>query len=213
LWDLAVSKEKAFLAGHKGSVLSVAFSPDGKLIASGSGEQAPSGIPTTGEVKVWDASTGKEIVPVKGKERDEMRPVYSVAFSPDSKMVASADIFGNVLLWEAQTGKRSRALQAFRPGIREKDVNSAISVTFSPDGTTLAGATVQGIKLWDVKTGKEAGPVGGPSATVMWAVAFRPDGKVLASAGSKRVVGQINRLEGDETLSLWELVSPQKADR
>jgi WD40 repeat protein len=66
LWDLATLKEMGALKGHAGPVFSVAFSPDGKLVASGCGEFASNGQAGSGEVKVWDAATGRELALMGG---------------------------------------------------------------------------------------------------------------------------------------------------
>jgi WD40 repeat protein len=142
-----------------------------------------------------------------------MAVVSSVTFSPDSKTLASADVFGNVVLWDVRTGARTATLQRFNRRGGEARINSVYSLAFRPDGSTLAAGTVHGIKLWDVKSVKSVGPVFGPSSTTTWAVAFHPDGKVLASAGSKRLIGQRDRIDGDETLHLWELIPSRRADR
>jgi WD40 repeat protein len=206
LWDVATGKEKASLKGHAGPVFSVAFSPDGALVASGCGTFASNGQAGGGEVKLWDVATGKEKLTLKGR----MAVVWSVAFSPDGKTLASGDVYGNVLLWDVQSGRQTLTLQA--PKRRSEDLNSAYSVAFSPDGKTLVAATVQGIKLWEVKGGKPLGTHKGPEASV-WSVAFSPDGKTLASAGSKQIIGLRDRLEDDPTLRLWAVVPSRKEDK
>ena len=77
VWDAATGQEILTLKGHTGRVTSVAFSPDGKRLASASRDQT---------VKVWDAATGQETLTLKGHTDS----VYSVAFSPDGKRIASA---------------------------------------------------------------------------------------------------------------------------
>jgi WD40 repeat protein len=136
--------------------------------------------------------------------------VWAVAFSPDSKTLASASVLGSILLWDVQSGKRTATLHAFNPNGREKDINGAYSVAFSPNGSILAAGTLRGIQLWDVKSGARIGDLSRPSATV-WSVAFSPDGKTLASAGSKWVIGMKSSREGDPTLRLWELVPSTSA--
>src|SRR5262245_43324776 len=144
LWDVATAKEKASLKGHAGPVFSVAFSPDGTLLASGCGTFASNGQAGAGEVKIWDVATGKEKLTLKG----HMAVVWAVAFSPDGKTLASGDVYGNVLLWEVHSGRRTATFQAFNPRGKEESINPAYSVAFSPDGKTLAAGTVRGIKLW-----------------------------------------------------------------
>jgi WD40 repeat protein len=138
--------------------------------------------------------------------------VWSVAFSPDSKTLASASVLGTVLLWDVKSGKRTATLQRFNPNGREKDINPAYSVAFSPDGKILAAGTLRGITLWDVESGEKVVALSRPAATV-WSVAFSPDGKTVASAGSKGVIGPRDRRAGDPTLRLWEWVPSRKADK
>jgi WD40 repeat protein len=284
LRDLSTGKEKFSFKVCKDRwfILSLAFSPDGKLIATGSGLSRSEGLPADGEVKLWDADTGKEKATLTGRvkfrvtlqslfymkadgvpkhvllklaalngrefptEEDaekelpmilenildkEQREkhlnfvqnqvnivrevptvwVWSVTFSPDGKSLASGDVFGNILLWDVKSGRRTATLQAFNPEGR-KDPNPAYSVAFSPDGRTLAVGTLFGIKVWDVESGENVVPLSRPAGTV-WSVAFSPDGKTLASAGSKTVVDKKGPREGDPTLRLWGWVPPKKADK
>jgi len=99
---------------------------------------------------VWDVATGRERATLKGPQL-----VWSMAFSPDGKTLASASMLGTVLLWDMHTGKRTATLQRFNPSGREEDINPAFSVAFSPDGRVLAVGTLRGITLWDVKSETE----------------------------------------------------------
>jgi WD40 repeat protein len=87
VWDAATGQQTLTLQGHTGPVYSVAFSPDGKRLASGSMDQT---------VKVWDAATGQETLTLKG----HTGPVYSVAFSPDGKRLASASADNTIRVWD-----------------------------------------------------------------------------------------------------------------
>jgi WD40 repeat protein len=109
----------------------VAFSPDGKLLASGS---------LDGTVQVWNAATRQPI----GAPLHAQTGVTSVAFSPDGKLLASAGIDGAVQLWNAATGRPVGApLHASTQGVTW--------VAFSPDGKLLAGGGANGtVRLWHV---------------------------------------------------------------
>jgi uncharacterized protein (TIGR03067 family) len=211
LWDLSAGKEKAALKGHTGPVVSVAFSPDGKTLATAGGQFAPNGQPGAGEVKLWEVATGQRRAALKGRGKEPLGVVWSVAFSPDSKTLACGDVFGHVVLWDVRSGKRTATLQRPKRGGEEDRINSAYAVAFSPDGKTLAAGTVNGGKLWDVQSGKPVGTPVWPSASV-WSVAFSPDGKTMASAGSRRVIGPGDRMEDDPVLRLWELIPSRKPD-
>ena len=97
LWDAATRKETAVLKGHADEVLAVAFSPDGKTLATGSKDQT---------VKLWDVATGKETATLRGHEST----VAAVAFSPDGKTLATAGGHDKtVRLWDAAAGEGAHA--------------------------------------------------------------------------------------------------------
>ncbi|PSB42152.1 hypothetical protein C7B67_25675 [filamentous cyanobacterium Phorm 6] len=121
-------KEHNSLEGHSRSVISVAFSPDGKTLASASDDKT---------IKLWNLQTQKELKTLSGHSS----VVISVAFSPDGKTLASASEDKTIKLWNLQTQKELKTLSGHS--------SLVISVAFSPDGKTLASAsTDKTIKLW-----------------------------------------------------------------
>jgi hypothetical protein len=141
------------------------FSPDGKRLAI-RGE-----VNNPGELRVWEAETGKEVLPLKG----HTGAVCSVAFSPDGKFLASGSGDGVVKVWDL-TGRKSLLTVAAHTG----RVNA---VCFSPDGQRLAsGSEDRTTKVWHLASGKEVRQLAGPRAAVT-ALTFSPDGKRLATAG------------------------------
>jgi len=166
------------LKGHSGPVASVAFSPDGKRLASASKDQT---------VKVWNAATGQETLTLKGHSTS----VLSVAFSPDGKRLASASNDGTVKVWDAMSGQETLTL---------KHANWVWSVTFSPDGKRLASAS-NDVKVWDAMSGQQILTLKGHNGAVM-RVAFSPDGKRLASASFDKTLKVWDATSGQETLTL-----------
>jgi WD40 repeat protein len=191
----------------EGDVRGVAFSPDGKRVATASQGQ-------DGEVKVRDAQTGKELLTLKGLSSG----AFAVAFSPDGKRLATASAFfergkgqaREVKVWDAKTGEELLTIQG--SGISF----GGESVAFSPDGKRLVTATVpfeQGkervseLKVWDAQTGKELLTVKGHAFGVNggipspYRVFFSPDGKRLAAASGTELK-LWNAQTGEEVLSL-----------
>jgi WD40 repeat protein len=130
LWDVASGSEVRTLSGHTNDVTSVAFSPDGRLLASGSADET---------IKLWEVASGREVRTLTG----HTDRVLSVAFSPDGRLLASGSNDGTIKLWEVATGREVRTLTGHTYGVR--------SVAFSPDGRLLAsGSADTTIRLWDI---------------------------------------------------------------
>ncbi|MBC7970921.1 MAG: hypothetical protein H7Z11_12505 [Verrucomicrobia bacterium] len=114
---------------HENIVTSVAFSPDGQTVVSGSNDRT---------VRLWNAKTGEEI----GKPGQHQDVVISVAFSPDGQTVVSGSLDNTVRLWNAKTGE-----EIGKPG-QPQDV--VTSVAFSPDGqTVVSGSWDNTVQLWN----------------------------------------------------------------
>jgi WD40 repeat protein len=160
--------ERSVFAETFGGVLSVAFSPDGKLLALGD---------TNGEIRLYQVSDWKQLLTCKG----HANWVLSVAFSPDGRTFASSSTDSNVKLWEVTTGK---CLQTF-----QGHDNEVWSIAFSPDNKILlSGSDDHTIKLWSVCTGECLRTFQGHTSWVC-SVAFSPDGQMLLSGSDDHTIG------------------------
>jgi RNA polymerase sigma factor (sigma-70 family) len=185
-------KVRATLAGHGTGVYGLAFSPDGKLLASGSDDAS---------IKIWDTATGKEVRTLTGHQG----VVFSLAFSPDGKSLASTGrksggdfaekVPAAVILWDVATGEEKVKLQ---------DNDGAFQgVVFSPDGKVLAACDgSEQVKLWHTGTGKQLGTLKEEHGLIR-ALIFSPDGKTL-------LLGIRPRGEADP-IRLWDWAE-QKAN-
>jgi WD40 repeat protein/predicted Zn-dependent protease len=181
VWDALKGRQLLDLKGHN-YVLSVAFSPDGRRLATA--DLTTTGKP--GDVKVWDARTGRELLALKG----QTDRVNSLAFSPDGRHLASAALDKTVKVWDARTGQETFTLKGH--------TDIVMCVAFSPDGKHLASASGdKTVKLWDARTGLEVLSLRGHTDTVV-SVAFSPDGECLASAS------------GDQTVKVWDAPRREK---
>lgn len=160
----------AFLHGHTSYVFSVAFHPQGSMLASGSAD---------GSIMLWDITH-----PESGARRltGHTGAVNGVAFSPDGQLLASGSSDGSIILWDVGTGM---PLLAPLKGHN----HHVLCVAFSPDGQTLAsGSDDQTVMLWDVATGEPLGSPLEPHWGMVREVAFSPDGRILAAGGYRTIV-------------------------
>jgi RNA polymerase sigma factor (sigma-70 family) len=205
LWDVATGKEMWRLAGEKHIIPAAVFSPDGKVLATGSWE---------GPIRLWDAATGKEL-----RRCASCRCSLSLAFSPDGKTLASAGwvMWGSgnqkVHFWDVGSGQEVGRTD-------DGPAGAVCSVTFTPDGQDIVSSSWDGsLRVWDAATGairRQVLLAGDEHFARNWigsiASAVSPDGKTLVAAtvhdmnmstGSSRVHVRRWDREGGRELSRW----------
>ena len=190
LYDAAApDSPPRLLEGHSRDVLTVVFSPDGAAVLSGSQD---------GTVKQWDAATGNLIrtlslwddfsYEVGDQKRDA--EVWSMAFSPDGKLLATGALNGTLRLWDLETARQRASLGGHTAQVAR--------LAFSPDGSLLASSGYDGATIvWDVVTRGQRATLSGHQG---WArsLAFSPDGSTLASGSN------------DMTIRLWDAASGEE---
>jgi len=174
LWDIATGKlTNTFLDPNGPGVNVEAFAPDSITLAIGGG---PGGI------FLWDTATGRTTATLPLSSNTPQ--VNAVAFSPDGTTLAAGDLNGRTYLWDTATGKLTATLtDPARHAVKPTDPtgHEVTSVAFSPDGTTLAAADLNGSTyLWDIATGKITATLTDPSSAGPISVAFSPGGTTLA---------------------------------
>jgi RNA polymerase sigma factor (sigma-70 family) len=184
LYDTRKKELRWAREGHRGAVATVALSPDGRTVASGSADKS---------LVLWEASNGERKHSLNG-HTDFVR---TVAFAPDSRTLASGSYDGTVRLWEVRTGNLVRTIKAYELHV--------LGVAFSPDGTQLAAAGDDNghseVKLWDARTGELKKALSCDTERECFqGVAFSPDGKWLAAGSS--VPGDNRKLFGK--VRVWD---------
>ncbi len=162
LWNVAARKLIATLDAHQDAVRSVAFSPDGRLLAS-AGDPA---------IILWDVATHEQIGTLTGHRG----AISAVAFSPQGRTLASGGRDGAIHLWDvAARTQLADPLQGH--------VNTVTGVAWSPDGKLLASSSADSsVRVWDIAARKQRDELRG-QANEIWHVAFNRDGRTLASSG------------------------------
>jgi WD40 repeat protein len=149
------------------SILSLAFSPDGKLLATGD---------VNGEIHLWQIADGQPILSCKG----HAGWIHAIAFSPDGKMFCSASSDHTIKIWDSFDGSCLKTLTGHHQRVR--------SVVFSPDGKLLvSGGSDATIRLWNTRSGQCLKVLSGHENYV-WSVAFSPDGSAIASGSEDKSI-------------------------
>ncbi|MBE9104067.1 hypothetical protein IQ229_03640 [Nostoc cf. edaphicum LEGE 07299] len=157
-----------------GGIFSVAFSPNGKLLATGD---------TNGEIRLYEVANSQQLLICKGHGGW----VWSVSFSPDGQVLASGSNDQTIKLWDTNNGQCIKTLEGHSGAVR--------SVTFSSDSQVIAsGSDDQTVKLWNTTTGKCLKTLQEVGCSV-WSVAFSPKNYILASGND------------DYTVRLWDINS------
>ncbi len=179
VWELHFA-DVPTLVGREGPVRAVAFSPDGKHLATAGGDRS---------VVVWDAEAGQERFSLNAHKAR----VNTVAFGPQSRLLASASDDHTARVWDALSGEIRHTLSGH--------TNLVMDVVFGPDGGRLATASCDGTaKVWDLASGEILLTVGDGNAAV-YTTAFSPDGKLLATAGEDGTLRLWDSTSGAEVLN------------
>jgi WD40 repeat protein/DNA-binding CsgD family transcriptional regulator len=187
IWDVKTGLELFSVQVHPNhrGVTSLAFSPDGRLLATASDGPEPL-------AKIWDIATGAEITTFSG--HIQTRRIWGLAFSPDGGRVATGSQGGGLKIWDAKTGQELLNLVGH--------TSTVVGVAFSPDGKYLASASGDGTaRVWDAFSGETLQIYTSPTGALL-NIAFTTDGKRLVASGAGVIYGYF--FDRDELVHLAE---------
>ena len=188
LWDLASHQELLTIErAHEHLIPSLAFSPDGRMLATTSWDRT---------VKLWDLDGDKKAPLLNHQISMDCRG-WALAISPDGKLLATnGPNEEDVQLWDVENRSLVRSLKGHEGRV--------INVTFSPDGALLASASSDGtVRLWDISSGQLVHTLAEHQGAV-WTAAFSPDGRTLASGSHDKTIKVWNVGSGELRYSLEE---------
>ncbi|MCC6187670.1 MAG: hypothetical protein IT318_01440 [Anaerolineales bacterium] len=183
VWDADSGAEVRSLPAHTRPVSAVAYSPDGRWLASAGAD---------GMVYLWEAATGRRARALAG----HTQPVASLAFAPDSQTLASGGHDNVVRLWDVASGAARGTLSGSSAAV--------LSLAYAPDGALLAAGSAapdSQLRLWRAADGSLLAALPGHLGSVQ-ALAFHPSGRWLATGGAPSAAGP-----DDFTLRLWQLTA------
>ena len=198
-WDAATGQHERTLIGHTGIVSNILFSPDGKILASGS--RSKTAYAADNSVLLWNVETGKQVARMDGYPQG----INDLSFSPDGKILAGASRMAIsrqfIYLWNTTTSEPKllpidqRIFNLYPDGKKTHSKPVCLSVDFSPNDTILVSSHSDAtVRIWNLATEQQVavfvGQIYGPSS-----IRFSPDGKTLASASS------------DGSILLWDFPS------
>jgi WD40 repeat protein len=191
LLDVKTGRRIKTFTGHTSGVNTIAFSPDGKYLASGSETTKLDKAQKDNTVRLWNVKSGKEIHRFAGHTEG----VSKVVFSPDGKSVASIGEDRNIFFWDTKKGKKARSLAGFP----SSDLKTRGTIDFSPDGRHFVAASSfpSAVILWNVATNQVEATMTDDNHIDDAAVSFSPDSRYIAVCANNNVL-------------LWDVASHRK---